>query len=171
MALLCCCYGHLLFSGLASLGYTGGGDVYVNDSGACGRRTDFVIEYLVCSGILYAALQSFLSFDTGFQLSFLAVLSILFIYPVISRYWRVRHPVPRYIWGIVAVSLAAQLGTAPVVIYKFAYFLFIFTGQSDSGTFSACYNLWIGSKFCLVSFYGIAYMGGKRIERGVAVAE
>ena len=32
------------------------------------------------------------------------------------------HPVPRYIWGIVAVSLAAQLGTAPVVIYKFAYF-------------------------------------------------
>ena len=34
----------------------------------------------------------------------------------------VRHPVPRYIWGIVAVSLAAQLGTAPVVIYKFAYF-------------------------------------------------
>ena len=33
-----------------------------------------------------------------------------------------RHPVPRYIWGIVAVSLAAQLGTAPVVIYKFAYF-------------------------------------------------
>lgn len=59
MALLCCCYGHLLFSGLASLGYTGGGDVYVNDSGACGRRTDFVIEYLVCSGILYAALQSF----------------------------------------------------------------------------------------------------------------
>lgn len=50
------------FSGFASLGYTGGGDVYVNDSGACGRRTDFVIEYLVCSGILYAALQSFLSF-------------------------------------------------------------------------------------------------------------
>ena len=48
------------FSGLASLGYTGGGDVYVNDSGACGRRTDFVIEYLVCSGILYAALQFFL---------------------------------------------------------------------------------------------------------------
>ena len=50
------------FSGLASLGYTGGGDVYVNDSGACGRITDFVIEYLVCSGILYAALQCFLSF-------------------------------------------------------------------------------------------------------------
>lgn len=64
----------------------------------------------------------FYLFDTGFQLSFLAVFSILFIYPVIFRCWRVHHPVPRYIWGIVAVSLAAQLGTAPVVIYKFAYF-------------------------------------------------
>lgn len=40
MALLCCCYGHLLFSGLASLGYTGGGNVYVNDSArAAGERT------------------------------------------------------------------------------------------------------------------------------------
>ena len=44
------------FSGLASLGYTGGGDVYVNDSGACGNdissfsfldkyRTDHMLEY------------------------------------------------------------------------------------------------------------------------------
>ena len=66
-----------------------------------------------------------------------------------------------------AVSLAAQLGTAPWLFINSLIFLFIFTGQSDSGTFSACYNLWIGSKFCLVSFYGIAYMGGKRIERGV----
>lgn len=137
---------------------------------AAGERT-LSLNTLSVAAFFMLLYNPFYLFDTGFQLSFLAVLSILFVYPVIFRCWRVRHPVPRYIWGIVAVSLAAQLGTAPVVIYKFAYFLFIFTGQSDSGTFSACYNLWIGSKFCLVSFYGIAYMGGKRIERGVAVAE
>ncbi|WP_297182301.1 ComEC/Rec2 family competence protein [uncultured Phocaeicola sp.] len=64
----------------------------------------------------------FYLFDTGFQLSFLAVFSILLIYPFIFRCCPVHHFVFRYIWGIVAVSLAAQLGTAPVVIYKFAYF-------------------------------------------------
>lgn len=88
---------------------------------AAGERT-LSLNTLSVAAFFMLLYNPFYLFDTGFQLSFLAVLSILFIYPVISRYWRVRHPVPRYIWGIVAVSLAAQLGTAPVVIYKFAYF-------------------------------------------------
>lgn len=122
MALLCCCYGHLLFSGVAPLGYTGGGNVYVNDSArAAGERT-LSLNTLAIAAFFMLLYNPFYLFDTGFQLSFLAVFSILFIYPVIFRCWRVHHPVPRYIWGIVAVSLAAQLGTAPVVIYKFAYF-------------------------------------------------
>src|SRR5699024_11842060 len=68
---------------------------------------------------LYLPLLPFHSFPS--RRSSDLVFSILFIYPVIFRCWRVHRPVPRYIWGIVAVSLAAQLGTAPVVIYKFAY--------------------------------------------------
>ncbi len=88
---------------------------------AAGERT-LSLNTLSVAAFFMLLYNPFYLFDTGFQLSFLAVLSILFIYPVISRCWRVRHPVPRYIWGIVAVSLAAQLGTAPVVIYKFAYF-------------------------------------------------
>lgn len=44
------------FSGFVFFGYMGGGDVYVNDSGVCGRRMDFVIEYFVCSGIFYVVL-------------------------------------------------------------------------------------------------------------------
>lgn len=88
---------------------------------AAGERT-LSLNTLSVAAFFMLLYNPFYLFDTGFQLSFLAVLSILFIYPVISRCWRVRHPVPRYIGGIVAVSLAAQLGTAPVVIYKFAYF-------------------------------------------------
>ncbi len=64
----------------------------------------------------------FYLFDVGFQLSFLAVFSILMIYPVIFHCWTVYHPVLRYVWGVVAVSLAAQLGTAPLVIYYFSHF-------------------------------------------------
>lgn len=88
---------------------------------AAGERT-LSLNTLAIAAFFMLLYNPFYLFDTGFQLSFLAVFSILFIYPVIFRCWRVHHPVPRYIWGIVAVSLAAQLGTAPVVIYKFAYF-------------------------------------------------
>lgn len=64
----------------------------------------------------------FYLFDVGFQLSFLAVLSILLIYPLLFRLWEVHRPVLRYLWKIIAVSIAAQLGTAPLVIYYFAHF-------------------------------------------------
>ena len=71
-----------------------------------------------------------------------------------------------------AVSLAAQLGTAPVVIYKFAYFPVCFL-PANLIVAPLVFVIIYGSvaSFCVVSFYGIAYMGGKRIERGVVVAE
>lgn len=64
----------------------------------------------------------FYLFDVGFQLSFLAVFSILMIYPVVFHRWTVHQPALRYVWSVIAVSLAAQLGTAPLVIYYFAHF-------------------------------------------------
>ena len=54
-----CCVvvmGICFFSGFASLGHTGGGDVYVDDHGTCGRGAGFVIEHFGYSGILYVAL-------------------------------------------------------------------------------------------------------------------
>lgn len=88
---------------------------------AAGERA-LSLNTLAIAAFFMLLYNPFYLFDTGFQLSFLAVFSILLVYPVVFRCWPVRHPVLRYIWGIVAVSLAAQLGTASVVIYKFAYF-------------------------------------------------
>lgn len=64
----------------------------------------------------------FYLFDVSFQLSFIAVLSILLFYSRIYGLWQVKQPVIRYVWGIVAVSLAAQLGTAPLIMYYFSNF-------------------------------------------------
>lgn len=86
-----------------------------------GRRS-LSLNTLSIAAFFMLLYNPFYLFDTGFQLSFLAVFSILVVYPVIFRWWPVHRPVLRYVWGIVAVSLAAQLGTAPLVVYKFAYF-------------------------------------------------
>lgn len=61
-------------------------------------------------------------FDVGFQLSFCAVVAILLIQPKLYRIIPVTHRVGRYVWGLMSVSLAAQVGTAPLVLLYFSRF-------------------------------------------------
>lgn len=61
-------------------------------------------------------------FDVGFQLSFLAVAAILLIQKPICQLFPVRNRVGKYVWGLMSVSIAAQLGTAPLVLLYFSRF-------------------------------------------------
>ena len=62
-------------------------------------------------------------FDIGFQLSFISVWSILLFYPLIYELIPLQQKkslfVIRWLWGMIAVSLAAQLGTAPLIAFYF----------------------------------------------------
>lgn len=72
-----------------------------------------------CCMLLY---NPFYLFDVGFQLSFVAVISILLFYPLFNRWVRTDNRLFRWGWSTVSVSLAAQLGTAPLVMYYFSNF-------------------------------------------------
>lgn len=61
----------------------------------------------------------FYLFDIGFQLSFLAVLSIFFFYRRITSLFQLRNPFIRIPWDWFAISLAAQIGTFPLCLYYF----------------------------------------------------
>lgn len=61
-------------------------------------------------------------FDVGFQLSFLAVASILLIQKPIYHLITVKGRIGKYIWGLISVSVAAQIGTAPLVMFYFSRF-------------------------------------------------
>jgi len=61
-------------------------------------------------------------YDVGFQLSFVAVASILFIQPLLYTKITVRNRVLDKLWGITTVSIAAQVGTAPLVLFYFSRF-------------------------------------------------
>lgn len=64
----------------------------------------------------------FYLFEVSFQLSFMAVLAILLFYQPIYHLCTIRYRIFKYFWGIIAVSVAAQLGTAPLVMYYFSSF-------------------------------------------------
>jgi len=65
-------------------------------------------------------------YDVGFELSFVAVFSILIFYrplnELFNQEWLMRHRIFRYIVQILSVSIAAQIGTFPLVIYYFGRF-------------------------------------------------
>jgi competence protein ComEC len=69
--------------------------------------------------------------NVGFQLSFAAMTAILMVQPLIERLiapaYLFDRILLRWAWGLATVSLAAQVGTAPLVAYYFGrlpvYFL------------------------------------------------
>ena len=66
--------------------------------------------------------------DISFQLSFSAILGIMFFYQPIYGIFEFRHWLPDKIWAIVSVSMAAQIGTLPISLLNFhqfpLYFIF-----------------------------------------------
>ena len=61
-------------------------------------------------------------FHIGFQLSYLAVLSILCLLPLFNKVYCPKNYFARKIWDIFTVTLAAQTGVFPLSIYYFHQF-------------------------------------------------
>ncbi|MBA4133450.1 MAG: competence protein ComEC [Flavobacterium sp.] len=86
------------------------------------RRSVNVYHSLLVSVLLILLWKPSFLFDVGFQLSYLALFFILWLQPLIADFWQPKHKITRYIWDILTVSLAAQLGTLPLSIYYFHQF-------------------------------------------------
>lgn len=65
-------------------------------------------------------------FQLGFQLSFLAVIGIVYWYPVFQSSWYPPVGVLRYLWRLTCVGLAAQMTTFPLTMYHFGQFPILF---------------------------------------------
>lgn len=84
---------------------------------------------LAAAAFILLVVDPSMLFSLGFQLSFVAVLSILIFYPLIHSLIQVKSWILKPIWSLVAISAAAQLLTAPLTLYYFGQFptLFLFT--------------------------------------------
>ena len=90
-----------------------------------GRRIH-TINLLVGSMLLILLFDPNYLFDVGFQLSYLAVFSIVFCYPVVQHYFTFKNWILNYFGQLVGVSLVAQLGVLPLSIYYFKQIPLIF---------------------------------------------
>lgn len=93
---------------------------------AVANRESLSLDHLALAAFVVVAVSPMSVFDVGFQMSFIAVASILLFVPQMERLlfrspiWQ-RQPM-RWVSGMVTVSLAAQLGVSPLTAYYFGRF-------------------------------------------------
>ncbi|MGD9327945.1 MAG: ComEC/Rec2 family competence protein, partial [Cyclobacteriaceae bacterium] len=86
------------------------------------NRNSHILNSVFSSFFLLLVFNPFKLFDVGFQLSYSAVLGIILFQPLIYQLLKFRFIIPNWIWKLVSVSIAAQLGTLPFSFYYFKQF-------------------------------------------------
>ncbi len=77
---------------------------------------------IYASAFLLLLYNPLLIVNVGFQLSYMAVLGIVFVQPYIRNWYSSKYWLVQQIWEITAISLAAQLFTFPLGIFYFNTF-------------------------------------------------
>jgi len=77
------------------------------------------INGILVSAFLLILIEPSRMLEVGFQLSYVAILGIVALYPTLRRLLSIKNRVLSRIWEGALVSFTAQISTAPLVIYYF----------------------------------------------------
>ncbi len=94
------------------------------------ERYNNIYNTLAISAFVLLFINPMLILHPGFQLSYLAVLGIVYFQQRIYKIWYIENKLGDYCWSLTSVALAAQLGTFPISIFYFNQFpvYFILSG-------------------------------------------
>lgn len=85
-------------------------------------RKNSTFNSIFASAFFLLLYNPFLLFDLSFQLSYSAVISIVYFQPLIYNLIPEYNSISKWIWGLISVSLAAQIGTVPITLFYFHQF-------------------------------------------------
>ena len=136
---LCLLWCFVVITGLAPSAVRAGLMLTLYLTGRVLRRTTDGYNTLAAAAFCMLAFNPLYLFDVGFQLSYLAVLSILFLQPRLQDLIMVRNPIVAIPWGWITVTLAAQAGTTLLCLYYFGQFSLVFLCTNLPLTFLATF--------------------------------
>jgi competence protein ComEC len=113
-------------------------------AGATMRRKLSIYNSLAASAFFIAWFNPQVIFAAGFQLSYCAVLGIVYFQPRIAQRLYLKNKFLNGIWQLATVSFAAQLGTVPVSLLNFHLFP----------------NYFLLTNICIISLTGFIIYGG-----------
>ncbi|MDP3435892.1 MAG: ComEC/Rec2 family competence protein [Bacteroidales bacterium] len=85
-------------------------------------RSPLSLNSLCASALLITLFSPESLYEPGFQLSYIAFLSILFINPKIDNLVRSENKIVKWFWGLISISIACQIGTSLISISLFGFF-------------------------------------------------
>lgn len=86
------------------------------------ERETSVYQSILVSAFLLILIDPLVIFKVGFQLSYLAVLGIVYLQPKIYNLFYLKIKLLDYLWQITSVSIAAQIATFPLGLFYFHQF-------------------------------------------------
>jgi competence protein ComEC len=90
------------------------------------NRKGSIYNTLALSAFILLCINPFWLWDVGFQLSYLAVLSIIIFFRPIYNWFYIKNKLLDGLWKLNAVTLAAQILTLPISIFHFHQFPVLF---------------------------------------------
>jgi competence protein ComEC len=88
----------------------------------CFERKSQIYNTIFMSMLVMLLFNPNYLYNVGYQLSYAAVLSIIFFKPVLDKIYNPTNRYLRFAWSTFSVSLAAQIGTTPFTLYYFQQF-------------------------------------------------
>jgi competence protein ComEC len=86
------------------------------------NRPSNIFNVLALSMFFILVINPLFLFQVGFQMSYAAVFAIVWIYPLLQRFWLPKNWVLKKGWQLLSVSVAAQAGVLPLSLYYFHQF-------------------------------------------------
>lgn len=119
-------WGYTLLTGLATSTIRSAVMLTIYSLLSLGGRRGQPLNVLALTALILMLSDRTVLYDIGFQLSFAAVLSIVLITPIIDELvdmkWLMTHPFVKWVLDLTVVSIAAQIGVAPLLAYHFGTF-------------------------------------------------
>jgi len=86
------------------------------------KRPTNIYNTLTISAFFILLVKPTFLFEVGFQMSYLAVLGIVSIQPILYKLWQPKYLIVDKFWQIFTVTLAAQAGVLPISLFYFHQF-------------------------------------------------
>ncbi|MDO9258027.1 MAG: ComEC/Rec2 family competence protein [Bacteroidales bacterium] len=90
--------------------------------GNASKRNVHIVNSLSVSAIVLLLIDPLMINNIGFQLSYIAILGIVFINKPIAGLWHPANKIVAHVWGLISVSIAAQIASAPLALMYFHQF-------------------------------------------------
>ncbi len=90
--------------------------------GQVSGRHPSIYNSIAASAFLILLVNPLIILHVGFQLSYAAVIAIVYFQPLFYRIFEINNWLLDKIWALTSVSIAAQIGTFPISIYYFHKF-------------------------------------------------